>query len=232
MTNSDVVPPGNDLVEHSHAVQPVHDPIWRGCYNIWNNKEYVTLNGVVAHLSVKASQTVSEKAKLLALYLHFEMVPKSYLWPKCFNTSEATDDDIELYFFPSEARHKQEFDRLVEDMIGGEHALQAFTPFRELLVFTSTELPLRHWRYQQKYYLWGVFRATHGSSSRKMISNGIQSGMVRQTPETLLANRDKINVDNNSTPTEVDTPIMTDVLRRGKRIRKIARLADYDYNQD
>lgn len=86
--------------------------------------------------------------------------------------------------------------------------------------------------YQQKYYLWGVFRAMHGSSSRLLISNGVQSGMVRQTPETMLAIRDEINVDNDSTPTEVDTPIMTDVLRRGKRIKKIARLADYDYNQD
>ncbi|KAG5580559.1 hypothetical protein H5410_051186 [Solanum commersonii] len=73
-----------------------------GCYNIWNN-EY-TLDIVVAHLSDKASQNVSEKEKLLQLHLHFEMVPKEDLWPKYFNRPQATVDDIELFFFPSEAR--------------------------------------------------------------------------------------------------------------------------------
>ncbi|KAG5590440.1 hypothetical protein H5410_040954 [Solanum commersonii] len=51
--NSDVVSPVTFLVEHSHTAQPVDDPIWRGCYNIWNNK--YTLDGVVAHLFDKAS---------------------------------------------------------------------------------------------------------------------------------------------------------------------------------
>uniref|UniRef100_M1DEU2 AIPP2-like SPOC-like domain-containing protein n=1 Tax=Solanum tuberosum TaxID=4113 RepID=M1DEU2_SOLTU len=74
----------------------------RGCYNIWNNK--YNLDGVVAHISDKASQSVSEKAKLLQLHLHFEMVSKDDLWPKYFKTPEATIDDIELFFFPSEAR--------------------------------------------------------------------------------------------------------------------------------
>ncbi|KAH0644856.1 hypothetical protein KY284_032740 [Solanum tuberosum] len=85
-----------------YAAQPVVDPIWRGCYKIWNNK--YTLDGVVAHLFDKANN----------------------LWPKYFNTPEATVDDIELIFFPSEAS-------MVEDMIGGEHALRALTPYGELL---------------------------------------------------------------------------------------------------
>ncbi|WMV41790.1 hypothetical protein MTR67_035175 [Solanum verrucosum] len=89
--NSDAVPPVTYLVEHSYAAQPIVDPIWRGCYTIWNNK--YTLDGVVAHLSYKASQ-------------------------------KATIDDIELIFFPSEARHQDKFYSMVEDMIGGENALR------------------------------------------------------------------------------------------------------------
>ncbi|KAG5580560.1 hypothetical protein H5410_051187 [Solanum commersonii] len=116
-TNSDAIPPGTNLVELSHAAQPVDDPIW----------------------------SVSEKAKLLQLHLHFEIVSKDDLWPKYFNTPEATVDDIELFFFLSEARHQDKFDSMVQDMIGGEHALRALIPYRELLVFTSTKLPLRHW---------------------------------------------------------------------------------------
>ncbi|KAH0757072.1 hypothetical protein KY290_020565 [Solanum tuberosum] len=216
-TNFDVVPPGTDLVEHSHVARPVDDPIWRGCYNIWNN-EY-TLDGVVAHLSDKASQSVSEKAKLLQLHLHFEMVSKDDLWPKYFNTPAATVDDIELFFFPSEARHQDIFDSMVQDMIGGEHALRALTPYGELLVFTSTELPLRHWRYQQKRYLWGIFRETQGSSSRLLVPN------MNQTPDNVLAARDAVN---DRAPAEDDAQVMTDELGRGKRIRKtIARFDDY-----
>ncbi|WMV41783.1 hypothetical protein MTR67_035168 [Solanum verrucosum] len=134
----------NDLsCEHSHVAQHVDDLIWRGCDNIWNNK--YTLDGVVAHLPDKASQSVSEKAKLLQLHLFFEMVSKDDLWPKYFNTPEAIVDDIELFLFPSEARHQDKFDSMVQGIIGGEHALRALTPYGELLVFTSTELPLRHW---------------------------------------------------------------------------------------
>ncbi|KAG5590439.1 hypothetical protein H5410_040953 [Solanum commersonii] len=114
--NSNPVPPGTDLVEHSHDVQLVDDPY--------------ELDRVVAHLSDRACQSVSEKSKLLLLYLHFEMFSKNDLWHEYFNTSEANADDIELFFFPSEAR---------------VYALRALTPYGELLVFTSTKLPLPHW---------------------------------------------------------------------------------------
>uniref|UniRef100_M1CXJ1 E4/E8 binding protein-1 n=1 Tax=Solanum tuberosum TaxID=4113 RepID=M1CXJ1_SOLTU len=134
--NSDLFPPGTDLVEHSHDIQPVDDPICRGCFNVLNEK--YELDRVVAHLSDKECQSVSEKAKLLLLYLHFEMVSKADLWPEYFNTLEANAYDIELFFFSSEARHREIFDHLVEDMIGGVYDLRALMPYGELLVFTST----------------------------------------------------------------------------------------------
>jgi len=43
---------------------------------------------------------------------------------------------------------------------------------------------------------------------------------------------DETNVVNDRTPTEVDTQVVTNVLRKGKRIKKSTRLADYDYSQD
>ncbi|KAH0646957.1 hypothetical protein KY284_034841 [Solanum tuberosum] len=154
--NFDAIPPVTCLVEHSHAAQPVVDTIWRGCYNIWNNK--YTLDGVVAHLSDKASQSVSEKVKLLQLHLRFEVVSKDDLWPRYFNTPEAIVDDIDLFFFPSEARQQDKFDSMAQEMIGREHALRALTPFGELLVFTSTKLPLRHW-IPTKMLLMGHFQS-------------------------------------------------------------------------
>uniref|UniRef100_M1DRL8 AIPP2-like SPOC-like domain-containing protein n=1 Tax=Solanum tuberosum TaxID=4113 RepID=M1DRL8_SOLTU len=152
------------------------------------------------------------------------MVSKDDLWPKYFNTPEATVDDIELFFVPSEARHQDKFDSMLQDMIGGEHALRALTPYGELLVFTSTELPLRHWRYQLKCYLWGIFKETQGSSSSILVPNR------NRTPDNILAARYAVN---DRAPTEDDAQVVTDELGRGKRIRKIiARFDDYDCSRD
>ncbi|EYU23826.1 hypothetical protein MIMGU_mgv1a009890mg [Erythranthe guttata] len=37
--------------------------------------------------------------------------------------------------------------------------MRAIVQNAELLIFASTELPMLYWRFQGKYYLWGVFRA-------------------------------------------------------------------------
>ncbi|XP_060186362.1 PHD finger-containing protein 1-like [Lycium barbarum] len=210
--------PGMDLVEHSqlggdkkkksnptsvidkkdfiHVVvekaQPVYDPVWRGGFKLWN-KEYQTLDGLVAHPSVKACQRVFEEAKLFPLSLHLEMLPKSDIWPRSFYSSEPSDDNIALYFFPLDARYEQDYDYLVEQMIGEELALRAVVTNAELLVFTSTELPLHHWRFRSKHYLWGVFRTKQDCSSSQMVSNGIKS-VILQNAGNVLAARDQINL--------------------------------------
>lgn len=199
-----------DKKDFIHAVveqaQPVFDPIWRGGFNIWN-KEHKTLGGLVAHLSVKACQRVFEEAKLFSLLLHLEMLPKSDIWPKSFNTSEPSDDNIALYFFPLDARYELDFDLLVEEMIGEELALRAVMTNAELLVFTSTELPLHHWRFQHKHYLWGVFRAKQDSSSCQMVPNEIKS-VIPQTPGNVLAARDHVNLVKAKT-SRAESPIST-----------------------
>jgi len=73
--------------------------------------------------------------------------------------------------------------------------------------------------YQRKCYLWSIFRAIQGSSSRLLLPNKIQ------TPDNVLAARDAVN---DRAPTEDYAQVMTDELGRGKRIRKIiAKLDDY-----
>ncbi|CAN4090231.1 unnamed protein product [Withania somnifera] len=192
-----------DKQDFIHAIaeqaQPVFDPIWRGGFNIWD-KEYKTLGGLVAHLSVKACQRVFEEAKLISLLLHLEMLPKSAVLPKSFNTSEPSDDNIGLYFFPLDARYELDFDDLVEEMIGEELALRAVMTNAELLVFTSTEFPasLVFIRFcylvipTQTLFM-GRFRAKQDSSSCQMVANEIKS-VILQTPENVLAARDQINI--------------------------------------
>ncbi|KAM3359589.1 putative protein isoform X1 [Capsicum galapagoense] len=181
---------GEQPNEPKHSGQeramPLVDSIWRGSFNIWN-KEYETFDGLFAHLSVKACQKVYEEASSFPALLQLEMRSKSEVWPKSFTISEPTDDNIALYFFPSDTRCEKEFDQLVEQMIGGELALRAIVTNAELLVFTSTELPLLYWRFQGKYYLWGVFKARRDSSGSITMSNGSSKPATCLTPGNELS---------------------------------------------
>ncbi|WOG92406.1 hypothetical protein DCAR_0311672 [Daucus carota subsp. sativus] len=122
------------------------------------NKKRGTYDGVVAHISNKACSKVCEKARSLENFLHFEKHPKSDVWPKSFQNSLPSDESIALYFLPADRSGEEVFENLVDYMIGDEIALKATIEDAELLVFSSTELPLSYWRFQGKYYLWGVFR--------------------------------------------------------------------------
>lgn len=62
------------------------------------------MDGLVAHLSVKACENVYREACLLQPLLHLEMLPKSNVWPNSFRTSGPTDDNIAMYFFPANTR--------------------------------------------------------------------------------------------------------------------------------
>ncbi|XP_071702544.1 uncharacterized protein [Rutidosis leptorrhynchoides] len=142
---------------HYRCAQPVADVIWRGSFCV-AEKDYDLFEGCVAHLSDKACYKVFEEAKMFQSLLHLKMQPKIDLWPKSFQGHQASDDKIALYFFPAALMYEMAYDRLVEDMVEERLALRATTKNAELLIFTSLDLPPIYWRFQGKYYLWGVFR--------------------------------------------------------------------------
>ncbi|KAM7507871.1 hypothetical protein LguiA_018324 [Lonicera macranthoides] len=170
--------------------KPVIDPIWRGSFST-SSKKYDTIDGFVAHLSSKACPKVWKEASFLPQSICLEMLPKADVWPKSFQISQPSDESIALYFFPvdkrcnfsrlyiekqdvlpfilvlrhSEQCYEKVFDRLVEDLMCKELAMRTTVQNAELLVFTSLELPLLQWRFQGKYYLWGVFRGKQASQS-------------------------------------------------------------------
>ncbi|KAK7343722.1 hypothetical protein VNO77_12709 [Canavalia gladiata] len=117
-----------------------------------------TVGGLLAHLSNLACSKVVEEMKLLPELLHAELLPRSMVWPKSFKNGGPTDKSIALYFFPESERAEKTFDMLVDDIIRLEHAIRFVAENAELLIFPSTALPIQHWRFQAKYYLWGVFR--------------------------------------------------------------------------
>ncbi|KAL0365949.1 UNVERIFIED_CONTAM: hypothetical protein Sradi_3485000 [Sesamum radiatum] len=147
----------SSVVGGDTSAEPVITPVWRGSFSIRDEKNEV-LDGFVAHLSSRACQKVYEEACQFQPVLHLEMLPRPYVWPKSFEASEPSAENIALYFFPSQIRYERAFDHLVDEMMHNELAMRAVLQNAELLVFTSTQLPLPYWRFQDKYYLWGVFR--------------------------------------------------------------------------
>ncbi|XP_019175147.1 PREDICTED: uncharacterized protein LOC109170474 isoform X2 [Ipomoea nil] len=159
---------------------PVIDNIWKGSFKICN-KDYDIFDGlgVVAHLSAKACEKAYKEANSLPSMLQLEMLPKSVVWPKSFLTSEPSDENIALYFFPADTKCESKFDSLVEIMMREEVAMKAVFKNAELLIFTSEEVPLLYWRLKGKYYLWGVFRgrklSSNSGTTSKCVDNTIGS---------------------------------------------------------
>uniref|UniRef100_A0A2P2QZJ8 AIPP2-like SPOC-like domain-containing protein n=1 Tax=Rhizophora mucronata TaxID=61149 RepID=A0A2P2QZJ8_RHIMU len=48
-------------------------------------------------------------------------------------------------------------------MICQRFSIKAVLEDAELLIFTSTILPIDYWRFQAKFYLWGVFKGKQPS---------------------------------------------------------------------
>ncbi|RAL48128.1 unnamed protein product [Cuscuta campestris] len=154
---------GSTQDEQPSGGRPVSEIIWEGCFKICN-KDYEIFDGLVAHLSIKACEKVYKEATLFPPMLKLEMLPKSAIWPNSFRNSGPTDENIALYFFPANPKCERGFEYLVEILMEEEFAMKTTLTNAELLVFTSKELPRQYWRFQGKYYLWGVFRGKQPSS--------------------------------------------------------------------
>lgn len=157
--DSQMVPAGPSNVSEDSYLQahPVIDPIWSGSFNI-ETDGYGLCDGLVGHLSSKACKMACQEAGLFSKSLCMDLLPKTSVWPKSFQKSEPSDDSIALYFFASNDSCMKVFDGLVSEMISKELALKAVVSNAELLVFTSNELPISYWKFEGKFYLWGVFR--------------------------------------------------------------------------
>ncbi|KAI3451504.1 hypothetical protein Pfo_008169 [Paulownia fortunei] len=158
--------------DHCLSAEPVIDPIWRGWFNIKEESE--TYVEILAHLSNKACLKVSDAATALPPMLDIQVLDKCVAWPKCFMVSPPTAASIALYFFPARESDERVFDSLLDEVTERDLALKAMINSAELLIFSSCELPLPHWRYNSKYFLWGVFRQKQHSHSSTETATAIQ----------------------------------------------------------
>ncbi|KAL9449624.1 hypothetical protein AB3S75_011531 [Citrus x aurantiifolia] len=191
----------SNIPEHCFVpAQPIIEPIWKGNLRLSSDK-YGSIEGLVAHLSTSACSKVFQEAKLLPQLLCPELLPRSNAWPKSFHKWGPSDDNIALYLFPNNERSEKVYDSLVHDMISHDVALRAVVKNAELLLFTSNLLPFQFWRFQSKFYLWGVFRAKQASQSQTLAvdslnaisiskPNGLVKALTRypQSPASPLSN--------------------------------------------
>ncbi|MCL7028191.1 hypothetical protein MKW94_011188 [Papaver nudicaule] len=133
---------------------PVIDPVWRGSFEI-SGDEY---GPIAAHISSKACLKVFKAAKALPSFLRMELPSRLDVWPKKFDLSAPTADDIALYLFPDKKREEKSFVGLVNDMIDMDLALKFVFDNSELIIFPSDQLPKFHSSFRGSHYLWGVFR--------------------------------------------------------------------------
>ncbi|XP_027922316.1 uncharacterized protein LOC114180227 [Vigna unguiculata] len=137
---------------------PIADPVWRGrlylsCPGIH------TVIGLLAHMSTLACSKVMEETKLFPDVLCPDLLSRTAVWPKSFMNCGPNDDSIALYFFPDTESVERSYDKLVDHMMSGDLAIRAVVENADLLIFPSALLPIQCRRFQEKYYLWGVFRA-------------------------------------------------------------------------
>ncbi|TKY51379.1 serine/arginine repetitive matrix protein 2 [Spatholobus suberectus] len=158
-------------LEGDGDAQPVSDIIWRGSM-YFCNETIGTVSGLLVHLSDLACSKVVEEAGHLPEVLHVELLPRSMVWPESFKSGGPTDKDIALFLFPDSEGAEKDFDKLVDDIICLELAIRFVAKNAVLLIFPSTVLPIHYWRFEAKYYLWGVFR-------RKQTSNKTNDAVCR-----------------------------------------------------
>lgn len=62
---------------------------------------------MVAHVSNKACSKVYIGVKMFSRVLSMKMLPRVDAWPKSFQTTPPTDDNIGIYFFPESERYSR-----------------------------------------------------------------------------------------------------------------------------
>ncbi|KAL5719016.1 hypothetical protein ACHQM5_011854 [Ranunculus cassubicifolius] len=135
--------------------KPIFEPSWRGSFDISGE----IIDDLAVHLSANACWKVAETAKLMPVTVSTKIVPRLEIWPKNFLESAPTVDNIGLYLFPESESGIKAFDQMMGQIIELDRALKVLLDNAELLLFSSTQLPVRYWRFNGKFYMWGVFTA-------------------------------------------------------------------------
>lgn len=148
-----------ELATISSAI-PAQESVWQGAFEIHRNGRLADMcGGFQAHLSSFASEKVLEVAKKFPHKLVLDEVTRPSAWPVQFKDVGAHEDDIALYFFAKDIEsYIRSYKVWLDYMMKHDLALRGDINGVELLVFPSNQLPDKLQRWNNLFFMWGVFR--------------------------------------------------------------------------
>ncbi|KAH7687372.1 Zinc finger RING/FYVE/PHD-type protein [Dioscorea alata] len=134
--------------------------IWQGDFEVLGSARLPEpFNGVQAHLSTCASPKVLEVVTKFPGKVKLEEISSGNTWPLQFLRTSPKEDNIALFFFAKDIEsYEKTYKKLVENMLKNDLALKGIIDGVELLIFPSTKLPEKSQRWNNLFFLWGVFR--------------------------------------------------------------------------
>ncbi|KAH9322468.1 hypothetical protein KI387_017107, partial [Taxus chinensis] len=159
---------GTPVPHRKQLAEPQSQILWKGAFKVVDIAGTPTIySGIRAHPSTTAALKVYETTKQFDSQLHLEQVHRADAWPKRFEQSPPTDDNIGLYFFPEDEKSKESYAKLVEDINKYDLSMRMHLDDAELLIYSSIQLPKYYQRIHGNFFLWGVFRRVEKSKTEK-----------------------------------------------------------------
>ncbi|XAR63797.1 hypothetical protein NMG60_11023883 [Bertholletia excelsa] len=150
----------NILSECGQFLQgPALNCSWKGSFEIIDTTIHRQFSsGLEAHTTTKVLRKVYEFSKKLPEVLKFEMLPRLDIWTDIFQDDCPDENDIGLYFFSLNDQRSTYYSSLLELIERKDLLMRSLINGVELLVFTSKLLSTNSQRWNENYFLWGVFR--------------------------------------------------------------------------
>ncbi|XP_057856465.2 uncharacterized protein LOC131065841 isoform X2 [Cryptomeria japonica] len=196
---------GTSLPQQLQLAMPQSLILWKGTFKVVDIAcGHAIYGGMQAHPSTTASEKVYEMSEQFGSQLYLEQVHRAEAWPKRFEHSPPTDDNVGLYFFPEDGRSEWSFATLVEYINNHDLAMRMHLDGAELLIFSSIQLPKYVQRIFGKFYLWGVFRRAEKSTiGHKLRETSMQHDHVRADMANSVAPSRSNNSDSDTSVVEI-----------------------------
>ncbi|KAG1359386.1 hypothetical protein COCNU_08G008320 [Cocos nucifera] len=142
------------------SIIPKLEFIWQGGFNVLRMKGCSELcDGLQAHPSTSVSPKSLEAAIQFPFIIQLEEVVRHSAWPSQFQENSPKEDNIALFFFAKDIEsYKNNYSKLLENMLKNDLALRGNMDGAELLIFPSNLLPENSQRWNNLLFLWSVFR--------------------------------------------------------------------------
>ncbi|XP_042417880.1 uncharacterized protein LOC122006442 isoform X2 [Zingiber officinale] len=148
------------------SVIPEMDYIWQGAFEVLRAaKPPAVFDGFQAHLSSNVSPKALEVAGQFPCKVQLKEVPRLSLWPLQFHERSPREDNVAIFFFAKNIEsYETYYWKLLDNILKNDLALVGVIGAIQLLIFPSNLLPKDSQRWNNLFYLWGVFRGSQENS--------------------------------------------------------------------